>query len=120
VFWVRPDGRAVPTQLYDNGADYFCNGLVRSLLDGQYGYVNARLETVVPARYDFAYPFQGGHGTVCNDCTFSSDGEHTSVACARCGAVDVHGTLVLPLELSAEQISARFSGSPETDCEPSP
>ncbi|HEY3666990.1 MAG TPA: WG repeat-containing protein [Polyangiaceae bacterium] len=120
VFWVRPDGRAVPTQLYDNGADYFCNGLTRSLFDGKYGYVNARLETVVPARYDFAYPFQGGHGAVCDDCTFSSDGEHTTVACARCGAVDRQGTLVLPLELSATQISERFPGSPETDCSPPP
>ena len=118
VFWVRQDGRAVPTQLYDNGADYFCNGLTRSLFDGKYGYVNARLEAVVKARYEFAYPFQGGHGTVCDGCTFSRDGEHTAVACARCGAVDVHGTLVLPLELSAAQISERFPGSPETDCSP--
>ncbi len=117
IFWVRADGRAIPTHPFDNGADYFCDGLTRYELDGKYGYVNRNLEVVVPPSYDFAYPFQGQHGAVCQQCSFTPDGEHTSVSCACCGAVDTSGRLVVALGPSAEQIWTRFPGSTDSDCQ---
>jgi hypothetical protein len=94
MFWVRPDGRARTTQLYDNGADYFSQGLTRYLSHGKYGYMNANLDVVVEPSYDFAYPFEAGKGIVCQGCRFHTDGEHGSVSCTRCGAVNTAGQLV--------------------------
>jgi hypothetical protein len=115
-FLVRPDGYAMPTHPFDNGADYFCEGLVRHVLDRKFGYMNADLDVVVPPTYDFAFPFGGGHGVVCADCRFEPDGEHTSVTCARCGAVNTRGELVVPLERSSREMLQMYPGS-GADCE---
>ena len=120
MFWVRSDGRARQTLNYDNGADYFCNGLTRYYRAAKYGYMNAELEVVVPPDYDFAAPFRSGHGIVCQACTFSPSGEHTAVSCARCGAVNVKGQLVLALTFSMAQLEQRFPGDPDADCPESP
>ena len=117
VFHVRRDGRALPTHPFDNGADYFCSGLARYVLDGKYGYMNRALEVVVPARYDFAFPFDAERGAVCNDCSQDRSGEHTTIRCASCGAVDRSGTLVLELELSSQEFFARY---PAADCDDAP
>jgi|GEM_PF-6876155 len=108
VFHVRRDGRALPTHLFDNGPDPFCSGLARYVVDGKLGYMNRALEVVVPATYDFAFPFDGERGPVCNQCAFQSDGEHTAVSCASCGAVDKDGKLTVPLQLSSEALFAQY------------
>lgn len=114
TFWVRRDGLAMPTQSFDNGADYFCHGLARYQLDGKYGYMNKKLEVVVPPSYDFAFPFNGAHGVVCADCRLQPDGEHTAVLCAHCGAVDPQGQLEAPLELPTPDVFRKYPG----DCDP--
>jgi len=37
-FYVKPDGRKLPVVTYDNGADYFAEGLVRSSVGAQIAY----------------------------------------------------------------------------------
>jgi WG containing repeat len=116
TFYVRSDGYAMPTQDIDNGADYFCNGLVRYVIDGKYGYIDRKLDVVVPAIYGFAFPFGRGHGVVCNDCQFVPDGEYTRVDCKVCGAVNTHGKLVVPLKMSQAEVRDKYLPS-DSDCE---
>ncbi len=94
MFWARADGLALPTQPFDNGPDPFQEGVARYLSDGKYGYMSSTLSVLVAPSYEFAYPFEQGKGVVCQGCTFQSAGEHSSVACTRCGAVDRQGRLV--------------------------
>lgn len=52
----------------DNGADYFCDGLVRFSKEGKWGFANARGRAVVPPVYDGALPFDKGMAKVCRGC----------------------------------------------------
>ena len=56
-FWVRADGFARATPVFDNWADYFCDGLTRTLHGEHEGFMNAELEIVVPPTYDFVRRF---------------------------------------------------------------
>ncbi|MGN5537861.1 MULTISPECIES: WG repeat-containing protein [unclassified Alcaligenes] len=67
--------------IYDNGPDYFEEGLARFVHDGKMGFHDEALRIWVPARYDFAFPFVNGKAQVGMDCHRVSDGEHRSVYC---------------------------------------
>lgn len=114
VFHARRDGRALQTQMFDNGPDPFCNGFARYVHDGKYGYMNRALDVLVAPQYDFAFPFGGRRGIVCNDCTHERVDEYTAISCAHCGAVDQSGTLVVPLGLTSQQMFVRY---PSAECE---
>jgi len=116
IFYVRRDGRALPTQPFDNGADYLCDGLTRVVMDHKYGYMNARLEVVVPVAYDFAFPFRAGTGVVCNQCQSHPNGEHTAITCERCGEVNTQGRLIRELELSSGAILEQLPAPDDAEC----
>lgn len=44
-------------------------------------------------------------------------GEHTTIRCASCGAVDRSGTLVIEMELSSQEFFARY---PSAECDDAP
>lgn len=56
----------VPT--FDNWADDFSDGLVRTAVSGKYGFANRKGRIVITAAYDWASPFEDGHAQVCNHC----------------------------------------------------
>ena len=67
--------------LYDNGPDYYEEGLARFVDNGKMGFHNEALHIVVPAVYDFAFPFENGEAKAGMNCTFHPIGEHSSVSC---------------------------------------
>ncbi|AUL46013.1 hypothetical protein BTL55_02720 [Bordetella trematum] len=84
--WVYVDARQRPLLrpfLYDNGPDYIQEGLARFVDNGKIGFHDADLNIVIPARYDFAFPFEHGEARAGFDCWYSREGEHTSVHCLR-------------------------------------
>lgn len=90
--WVNRDGllRVVPS--IDNGPDYVVGGLVRYVgPDGKVGFVDQRLAIVVPARFDWAEPFEGDTARVCTGCTAAPDGEHTAITGGTWSAIDRTG-----------------------------
>ena len=117
AFLARRDGRARGTQLVDNGPDYPCDGRVRYVRGGRYGYMDESLKVIVEPVYGYAHPYREGVGIVCNGCSFDSDGEHTSVSCDECGAVDVSGNVVVPVGPSYERVWQQVTG-PEQGREP--
>lgn len=67
--------------VFDNGPDYFSDGLARYKEGGKYGFFNTAGAIVIAAQFEFAYPFAKGRAKVGEDCTFTPDGEHTRVEC---------------------------------------
>ncbi len=61
---------------YDNGPDYFSEGLIRIVRNGKIGYANEQGEIVIEPQYDCAWPFANGKASVSNNCKIEKDGEH--------------------------------------------
>lgn len=55
---------------FDNGPDYYENGLRRFTENNRIGFVNRLGEKVIPANFAFAYPFESGIALVCYDCRY--------------------------------------------------
>ncbi len=52
---------------FDNGPDYFEEGLARFIArNGKLGFLDEKLKTVLAATYDYATPFSGGISIVCH------------------------------------------------------
>ena len=100
LFFALNSGRTAPALFFDNGPDYFVEGLARSMRDGKIGFVNERLDLVVPRQWDFAFPFEQGVARVCTGCAITrGDGdEHGTVDGGVWGLIDREGRVVAPAE----------------------
>lgn len=67
--------------IYDNGPDYPQEGLARFVENGKMGFHDETLKIVIPARYDFVFPFENGKARAGTDCRTQRDGEHSIVSC---------------------------------------
>ncbi len=78
--WYRKLNGEKIIQVYnfDNGPDYFKEGLSRYIDNDKVGFMNENLEIVIPAQFDWASPFDGDEARICNGCKLVSDGEHGS------------------------------------------
>lgn len=63
--------------IFDNGPDYVQEGLLRFVENGKMGFVNEAGKKVIPAQFDFVYPFEKGRARFCNGCKAIKDGEHS-------------------------------------------
>ena len=98
VFYVSKSGKVVRTFFFDNGADYFEEGLARTLAKKKFGFINEKLEVVIEPRFDFAFPFENGKARVCNGCTQKQDGEHSMMVGGKWGIIDKNGRLISPMK----------------------
>jgi len=80
-YYVRRDGTYLPVITYDNGPDYFAEGLVRARVDGRIGYYDTGLQPAFAARFDWGFPFRNGSAEVCNGCREGTPdaGGHTDI-----------------------------------------
>ena len=97
-----------PALPFDNGPDYFVEGLARTIRDGKVGFVDDRLELVVPRRWDFAFPFEKGLARVCSGCSIERDeaDSHGSLSGGAWGMIDRAGRIVVPVEHELESLSS--------------
>jgi WG containing repeat len=100
-FYVRRGVIPVPVESMDNGPDYFEDGLARARVGGKIGYIDRKLNLVIPATYDGAYPFKDGVAVVCTACTIEYDrtvteGERSWYAGGQWGRIDRRGRVVSP------------------------
>jgi hypothetical protein len=109
VFYVSKSGKAVHIYLFDNGADYFSEGLARTISGGKFGFVDNRLNLIIKPKYDFAFPFKKGVAVVCNECRPVSEGEHRLMAEGRWGVINKSGRIVIPMEYSREELEKKLS-----------
>jgi hypothetical protein len=100
-YYVRRGVIPVPVESMDNGPDYFEDGLARSRVGGKVGYIDRKLNLVIPATYDGAYPFKDGVAVVCTACTIAYDrtvteGERSWYEGGQWGRIDRRGHVVSP------------------------
>lgn len=96
VFYVNRSGKSAPTLFFDNGPDYFVEGLARTIKDNKIGFMDNTLTTVIAPAYDFAFPFSDGRSRVCMGCSKKQDGEHVELVGGVWGVIDRQGKLVTP------------------------
>ena len=99
--YVRRGVISVPVETMDNGPDYFKDGLARSRVGSKIGYIDRKLNLVIPATYDGAYPFRDGVAVVCTACTVEYDrtvteGERSWYVGGQWGRIDPKGRVVSP------------------------
>jgi hypothetical protein len=49
---------------FDNGPDFFKEGLTRVIRNGKMGYANKFGQVIIPCQFDFAWPFKNGKAKV--------------------------------------------------------
>ena len=113
-FYVRRGVLPMPVESMDNGPDYFENGLARSRVGGKIGYINRKLNLVIPTTYDGAYPFKDGVAVVCTACTYVSDstvteGERGWYDGGQWGRIDRKGRVVSPFRPFEEYQRSEFN-----------
>ena len=95
---------------FDNGPDYFEEGLARMIGEnGKIGYVNPKLEIVIEPAFDFAYPFRNGRAIVCNGCRQVREGEHFVSQGGQWGIIDPKGRSIQPITYTKDAFFSRFS-----------
>lgn len=104
LHYANAAGRAVPVWTFDNGADYFSEGLARTHRDGKIGFVDRDLIVRIPPTWDFAFPFSGGFALVCQGCQPEEAGEHREVVGGRWGRIDRGGAVVVPVTFPRDQV----------------
>jgi hypothetical protein len=78
--------------VFDNGPDYLVEGLSRfRSADGKIGFADDRCRVKIPARWDWAGPFEKGRARVCNGCSPVSDGEHQTMVGGVWAEIDKKG-----------------------------
>lgn len=82
--YIDRQGKSViRPMIYDNGPDYFSEGLARFIAGGKYGFFDETGRIVLPAQYDFAFPFENGAARVGQDCRLEMVDDHQEVDCER-------------------------------------
>jgi hypothetical protein len=83
--------------IYDNGPDYFAEGLARFVEAGKLGFFDDSGARVIPARFEFVTPFAEERAAFCVGCKkeCTSDGEHCGMTGGKWGLIDRTGAELL-------------------------
>jgi hypothetical protein len=97
IWYWTPDGEKIlQAYIFDNGPDYFEEGLSRYIENEKIGFINENLEIVIPAQFDGAWPFENGTAKVCNGCEkvyIDEFKEYYTYEGGTWGKVDKNGTV---------------------------
>lgn len=106
-FYVKRNGRSLEVLPFDNGADYFAEGLVRGRRNGKIAFFDHAFRRVIPPKYDFAWPFEHGLAEVCSGCREVADGEHRTMTGGLWGYIDKRGREVIEVQFSRDEAERR-------------
>lgn len=105
-FYIKSNGDFLPVIPYDNGADTFREGLVRSVVNSKIAYFNQKLQVVISPEYDWGWPFYNSRALVCSGCkiTKPDDDGHKSVKGGLWGYIDKSGNEVVPVKYKQTEV----------------
>lgn len=110
--YINSFGKIILTPyMMDNGPDYFSEGLARYVENGKIGYFDPNGRTIIPARFDFATPFNKGVAKVCHGGeveTIKGDPDkatdyHKHVG-GKWGLIDKEGKIIQPIEYKKDDL----------------
>lgn len=104
LYYLNGAGRSAPVLWYDNGPDYFAEGLARTVRDGKVGFIDRDLSERIPATWDFAFPFADGVAVVCEGCRSHPVGEHSEMRGGVWGYIDLTGSVVVPVRYRRDDL----------------
>ncbi len=95
--------------IFDNGPDYFIEGLSRFVQHGKIGFINEKYEIIIPAQFDFVRPFNKGMAAFCTGCqTVKFDDEHSIIRGGTWGYINKEGHILIDQiasEMALDEIS---------------
>lgn len=91
IYINRRGAALVRPFVFDNGPDYFSEGLARYTEKGRFGFFDERGRITIRAQFDFVLPFHEGLAAACRGCRFEREGEHTAVVNGKWGFIDRRG-----------------------------
>jgi hypothetical protein len=81
--------------MYDNGADYFVEGLRRFVKNGKIGFVDRNGKVIIEPKHDFVDYFNYGYASFCDGCDWEkTDDEHKSIVGGKWGMMNTKGETV--------------------------
>jgi hypothetical protein len=105
AFYIAESDKGVRVYLFDNGADYFSEGVARAISGGKVGYVDIHLTMVIKPEFDFAFPLANGRAIVCMGCDPVAEAEHHTVIGGKWGVIDKSGATVIPIRYTREDLT---------------
>lgn len=100
--YVKKSGETLPVITFDNGADYFAEGLTRGVVDGRVAYFDPDFHRVA-GPYADATPFRNGRAAVCQGCSKSNGTSRDG----QWGFIDRTGKVVLSITMTQSQAAER-------------
>lgn len=89
---------------YDNGADYFNEGLRRFVKNGKVGFVDRNGKIVIEAKHDFISFFEYGYAVFCDGCDWEkTEDEHKAMIGGTWGVMNTKGETVKPVVKSSDK-----------------
>ncbi|WP_034724993.1 WG repeat-containing protein [Chryseobacterium sp. JM1] len=89
---------------YDNGADYFKEGVRRFVKNGKVGFADRNGKLVIEAQHDFVSYFDYGYAVFCDGCEWQKTGEgHKSIVGGTWGVLNNKGETVKPIAKSSDK-----------------
>lgn len=80
---------------YDNGPDYFSEGVRRFVKNGKVGFADRNGKTIIEAKHDFVSPFNYGYAAFCDGCDWEkTEDEHKSMVGGTWGVMNFKGEIV--------------------------
>jgi len=90
---------------YDNGADYFSEGVRRFIKNGKVGFVDRNGTIIIKAEHDFATPFKYGYASFCDGCDWEkTEDEHKAIVGGTWAVMNFKGEVMKPISKSENSI----------------
>jgi len=84
--------------LFDNGPDYFKDGLSRYVENNLIGFIDEKYQIVIKAQYELVTPFHNSYATFCvgfKEAPSKEGGEHTKMEGGKWGIINKKGKVVV-------------------------
>lgn len=101
--------------LYDNGADYFEEGVRRLVKNGKVGFADRNGKIIIEPVHDFVSQFNFGYASFCDGCDWEkTDDEHKAIVGGDWGMMNFKGEIIQPISKSenAVEINGKYYPNP--------
>lgn len=89
---------------YDNGADYFKEGLRRFVKNGKVGFADRNGKITIEPKHDFVSYFEYGYALFCDGCDWEkTEDEHKGIVGGIWGVMNTKGETVKPIVKSSDK-----------------